>query len=573
MKKLAISLLVLGFILCGTLPCFGWGYYPYPTPTPTPAFNVTLAAKAPVDECFNGIGGTYIGGPNCTSNQKPKTNQSYVWGLTKAGDNLWFGTAANMLCLIAAYDAYEHGVDANPYYNSLWACEFESGQYTKTQMSSLPIPDIFSDYRAPKIYTYNLTTKTLTEKSLEITNAQAQLLLQTTFGLRSAVTYGNYVFLSGPMALGAGINIFAFNATTGAFLGAANLKDFQNIRRWLVLNNVLYAAVGAEGGGGRILRWAGTATAPFTFEEVGVVDGSATEIVAHEGRIFVGTWPSRVDDVPKLAGIWMSPVVPATGLTAADAANWQKVWEVSKYEPDPLNASIYGMGAMASYGGYLYWGTMHVHGKAARVFIERYNITGDDRQWEAYNNSWRSCAIFRGNNFAATPSIQLLYGNSSLPVYVYSNGRGYWTNTRNNMGGASGRYGTSGFGNKYNNYCWSMAIYKDQLFVGTMDHAYLWLDWEHLQGVYDGTPYYAYVPSWYDRDQEEFGADLWRFPSADSAATRVSRDGLGNYTNYGLRNMLADEATGLYIGTANPANLFNESGERGGWELIKVTKN
>ncbi|MBI5895946.1 MAG: hypothetical protein HZB24_08075 [Desulfobacterales bacterium] len=254
MKRFAISLFVLGFALCCALPCFGMGYPP-PTPTPTPPFNVALVAKATVDECFNGIGGAYIAGPSCSRDQKPKTNQSYVWGLTKAGDNLWFGTAANMLCLINAFDAYENGVEVNPYYNSLWTCEFDAGQYTKTQMSSLPVPDIFSDYRPPKIYTYNITTKALTEKSLEITNPQALLLLQTTFGLRSAVTFGNYVFLSGPMALGAGINMFVFNATTGAFMGAANLKDFQNIRKWLVLNNVLYAAVGAEGGGGRILRW------------------------------------------------------------------------------------------------------------------------------------------------------------------------------------------------------------------------------------------------------------------------------------------------------------------------------
>ncbi|MBI5550256.1 MAG: hypothetical protein HY911_02025 [Desulfobacterales bacterium] len=570
MKKLAISLFVLGFSLYCALPCFGMAY---PAPTPTPPFNTTLVAKAPVDECFNGIGGDYIAGSSCSSNQKPKTNQSYVWGLTKAGDNLWFGTAANMLCLIRAYDAYENGLEASPYWNGLWTCEFDEGQYVKTQMPSVTVPSIFSDYRPPKIYTYNITTKVLTDKTLEITNPQAQLLLQATFGLRSAVTFGNYVFLSGPMALGAGINLFAFNATTGAFLGAATLKDFQNIRRWLVLNNVLYAAVGAEGGGGKILRWTGTAAAPFTFAEVGVVDGAASEIVAHDGRIFVGTWPSRINGVANMAGLWMSPVVPATGLTAADAASWQKVWQADRYEPDALNASLYGMGAMASYGGYLYFGTMHVQGKAARVFAKQYNITGNDALWETYNNSWRSAAIFRGSNLTATtPTFELLYGNATLPVYVYSNGRGYWTSARNRMGGVSGRYGTSGFGNKYNNYCWSMAIYNSQLFVGTMDHGYLWLDWEHLQGVYDGEPFYSYIPYWYDRDPEEWGADLWRFTSTSSAASRVSRDGLGNYTNMGFRNMIADEATGLYVGTANPANLYREDGDRGGWELLRVTK-
>ena len=67
-----------------------------------------------------------------------------------------------------------------------------------------------------------------------------------------------------------------------------------------------------------------------------------------------------------------------------------------------------------------------------------------------------------------------------------------------------------------------------------------------------------------------YGADLYRFPSPNEGALPVSRSGLGNYGNFGIRTMLADESM-LYIGTANPNNLMyeeNNTAQTGGWELL-----
>src|SRR5271155_4242781 len=61
-----------------------------------------LVAKAQPDECFVGIGNTanqYPAGPTCTTGS-PKVNQAYVWGLTEANSELWFGTAANVECFV-----------------------------------------------------------------------------------------------------------------------------------------------------------------------------------------------------------------------------------------------------------------------------------------------------------------------------------------------------------------------------------------------------------------------------------------------------------------------------------------
>jgi hypothetical protein len=67
------------------------------------------------------------------------------------------------------------------------------------------------------------------------------------------------------------------------------------------------------------------------------------------------------------------------------------------------------------------------------------------------------------------------------------------------------------------------------------------------------------------------GADLLRFEDIDEPAIAESEDGLGNYSNYGIRTMLPADA--LYLGTANPMNLMTDLEDdkpEGGWELIKL---
>lgn len=543
-----------------------------------PPFGSEMVARAEVDECYNGIGEPYEPGPDCGWGETPKANQAYLWGLTRADDTLWFGTAANMLCLVRAFSSYSADGDGllsnvSAYENDLWLCEYDEGLYPETEMMA-PVPDVFSDYRPPQIYTYDIQTRQLTNMTGQLATIQDQIRLESTFGLRSAVAFDNMVFLSGPVALGEGINMFVFDATTKEFISSSTFMDYQNIRKWLVLDGVLYAAVAGEDGRGRVLRWTGSKSNPLSFMEVGILDGGGVEIVEHNGRIFVGTWPSKGTN-PANAGIWMSPVVPEGGLDEDDYHSWQKVWETGEYEPDPLNAGIYGIGAMASFDGHLYWGTMHVHGKAALVFIDQYDMNLS-QYIPTYFNSWRAAALFRGSDFGGDRNVELLYGNASMPVYVPDGFfGGYWTRRMNNMGGISGKYGSSGFGNVYNNYIWTMAVYADQLFIGTMDHSYLWLDWNHLQKTFIGGDWITIpipdIPWFYTPSQDEYGADLWRIPSSHEAAIRVSRNGLGNYTNYGFRSVAVDDS-GLYIGTANPASINTDYNGNidGGWELIRV---
>jgi hypothetical protein len=62
------------------------------------------------------------------------------------------------------------------------------------------------------------------------------------------------------------------------------------------------------------------------------------------------------------------------------------------------------------------------------------------------------------------------------------------------------------------------------------------------------------------------GGDLFRITNHAGKATAERLEGVGNFTNYGVRTMVVDGDT-LYLGMANPMNLHPQ----GGWELIEMT--
>ena len=535
------------------------------------ALTNDLLAKAKPDACFYGIGDPRnIYAPYdpyllpCEEGSQAKVNQAYVWGLAKSGDELWFGTAANVLCLV------EGGFlqVTNPQETDCWVCEFGETQY----------PAGIGDWRPPRIFVYDTQKGELTEKTDLTPPDPDSPLLNSTLGIRSAGTLDDVVILGGPSLQG-GINLFAFNTGSGEFLSSTNLPDYDNIRKWLAVDGVLYTAVGNTGGEGSILRWKGSWEDPFQFEVVGELDSAGAELALHENRIFVSTWPSIAQSaqIPVPAGIWMSPVIPSGGLTADDKGNWVKVWKTTDYEPDPVTAATYGGGAMASFDGHLYWGTMHVPLVAALAHIRIYG-DGEPPDPESammtFLGTHRAISIFRGKNFGDSPEIELVYGDPFLPRYNPPGvdpeiEPGQWEIVPNKMG-TSPLYGLSGFGNFFNNYTWTMGVYKDQLFVGTMD-------WSFLFGTMVGPfleSYLAAIPKEILKLANYFyGADLFRFASSDSRAVPESLSGVGNYTNYGIRTMIPGE-NALYLGMANPMNLLTDTGDdlpEGGWELRALT--
>lgn len=528
-----------------------------------------VRAKAAPDECYAGLGlngPAPVKRPPCALGSIPKVNQGYVWSMVTTGDDVWFGTAPNPLCLA------ESGASilvSNPLQTDSWACEFGSSPYSTSY--GMPLPPEFGDYRPPSIYVYHRATQTLTDLTPIVRGVPGT---SATTGLRAAAIVGDMVFFAGPaLSAAGGLNIFAFQISTKKFLGTRTLLQYRNIRRFVEHDGVLYAAVSKNAGGGAILKWTGTPSVAcllcFRFEVVGNLDAGAADLAAHNGRLYATTWP---DDPTKdiLAGLWMSPAVPSGGLATTDAANWKEVWRADQYEPDSVVARSYGGGALASFGGYLFWGTLHEPWVGTAVWGSVYGMpTTSQQQAAAITGTLRSTVLFRGRDFETDqPAIDLVFGNSKLPVYVPPQGTtpGVWTLTTNRMsaGHTEPLFGPSGYGYLFNTYTWAMTVWNGRLWIGTMDWSYMAAKGAAVFGL-------TIPPRLIDPNA--YGGDLISFADASMPPSIVSTTGVGNYSNYGIRNFAAGDT--LFIGMANGMNLLTDTADaipEGGWELIEASQ-
>lgn len=559
---------------------------------------VQLLAKAPVDQCFDGLGRPYPGGAPCQEG-RPRINEAYLWSMAQTGQTLWLGTAANPLCGATNYYNTYSGYAAFPVLGGSSESRFHACEAMESTYPALY--PAHGDWRPPGIYRYDVSSGALEQKT-----PLDDPLLHQTLGLRAAGAAKGVVLLFGPgmpqTPSERALNVFAFDADTGRYLGSDTIPGYESARQTLAVGDDLYLAATISFGGGAVLRWQGSRDDPFRFEAVAHLPTEAGNLALHENRIFVNTWPvlRSVEEVAPVTGkmaIYMSPVLGSAGLTEKDQNAWVKVWDPSDYDPDEGASWSYTGGPMVSYGGYLYWGTLNppfsgVAGHLAKQGVQPLQIP------QYLLGTYRPAHLFRGKNFATgNPEVEVLYGLPAMPAFqpferlriesppVFGNialryTPGYWTIRPNKIGPP--KHGLAGFGNPLNYYIWSMAVYQNQLFVGTMDGTHtirralsvptrlLLVDNPFLRilGLYD--PFNLGTPRMPLGRLLGYGADLYRFPSPNEGALPVSRSGLGNYGNFGIRTMLADESM-LYIGTANPNNLMyeeNNTAQTGGWELL-----
>ncbi|MDT4990883.1 MAG: hypothetical protein QOH97_775 [Actinoplanes sp.] len=512
-----------------------------------PGYTSELLGKAQPDECFNGVGQLYPAGPPCAEGQA-KVNQSYVWGLTRVGTQVWFGTGPNVFCMTSGANLGQ----TTPLLNDDYVCE-----YGQSQVAKKGVPAPVGDFRPPQIWMYDSANKTLTNRSSEILNASAgdSRRLRSTLGIRSAGNANGIAFFAGP-TLETTLNIFAFDTTTNKFLGSKNILKYGNARTFLNVDGTLFLGVGIGPNGkkgGAVLHWTGSKSNPFQFEEVGKLPTQAADLAYYDGRLAATTWGtgSATND-GQLSGVWTSPTLP---LTTASAGNWTQSFNVGQYEPDPLIKNTTNLGGVASYGGYLYWGTMYVPLKSTKVHQAAYPQTTDDAKKAQTKATQRAISIWRGKDLGtANQKIELLYGESQLPAYDPTSAT--WSAKPTGWTALDGK---SGFGNGFNNYTWRMAVSDGKLFVATMD-------WSYLVHTLSSTANPTDPAGW--------GADLWMFPNTTDKATPINTTGFGNYLNYGIRNMVVD-GSDIYLGMANPMNLRTDRTDtipEGGWELIRLHK-
>lgn len=538
-----------------------------------PQYKFTLLAKAKPDECFNGVGAAYTAGPPCATGQ-PKVNQAYVWGLTQVGRTLWYGTGANVHCLVsgATLDYVK------PTANDNWTCEYGASQ---VRANDAEIPDYLGDMRAPQVWTYDTLTRKSVDMSAQIRKASPAdaTRLAHTIGLRAAGNYNGVVLLGGP-ALEENLNMFAFDAATKKYLGSYTFTEYGNIRTFLNADGGLYLGVGIGrngSAGGAVWRWTGDQADPFAFETVATLPVQAADLTVYNGRLAATSWPAeKPTSQQMLAGLWISPELPLDG---SDASGWTQVWNARQYEPDRVVSATYGGGGIAAFDGYVYWGTMHVPMKSSTVHANAYPPADDEAAKQQAVKTQRAISIWRGKDLGQpTQKIELVYGEQTLPAWDTATSS--WKDVSTNY---TPLYGKSGFGYLFNNYTWRMTVVDNKLFVGTMDWSYLVRDLIADAGTSADVNAAARRAladpgNWHTPliDPAKFGGDLYMFPDSSSPAEAVSTRGVGNYLNYGIRNMIPNGRGGLYLGSANPMNLRTNPYDvkpEGGWELIEMTKN
>ena len=547
-------------------------------PPEAPVYARERLAKAKPDECFAGIGVDYppLNLDGTCSLGQPKVNQSYIWGMARAGvgdagfsgDEVWFGTIANPLC-----DGAAGVLEPEAVLHTSWACEY--GQSMLARREVAPLPPSAGDWRQPKIYSYKLSTRQLTDRTPPRDSA-----LKTVTGFRSAGALGNVVFVAGPDML-ARVVFAAYDASTGAFKGSCRASALRNIRSWIVVNGVLYAGAGRQSADGVVLRWRGTTADPYAgatspseycgFEIVGVLPDMPSYFADYDGKRLAATvWAdshreSGAPTNPFTSGLYVGPLYGSDGAyTSADApARWQRLWGMLDYEQDPVVAAAGGGGALAFWRGWLWFGTMH---NTAGTITSHTRCTlpacfgqpqNADEQRTLLFNATRAASIWRARVAdTGSPQVELLYGETELPALVPGTRTFAMQPT-----GWTPRHGSSGMNNPFLTYAWSASAGTDDLMFGFYDYRYVF---DVNFGLIPDQPPPAPAPD----PLRGYGADLWRFTDPEAAAVPEATAGLTNFSNYGVRNMLRlDGGRDVLLGIANSLNLEPQ----GGWELIRLT--
>ena len=558
-------------------------------------FTTKLISSAPTDECFFSVGNpdnyyspTGVDCDECTEKGgKLKANQSYIWSMTKAKGNLFYGTVSNYLCQAMMY--YER---YDSIHNDCRACEWEASKIGMSYTNN----DFYGDYRPPLMFAYKPDSKVV----VDITPFQDENLSKT-LGIRAAGSCKNLVLMAGP---GMGdepgklksVFIYVFRADNFEYLGSYLLDDFlkeefsltpDNVRRCVTINDVLYIGLSAKNDEGKeigiILRWDANPEDPFTFRLVGKSPYPFADLCEHNNRIYAQSWPSLDKEIEKqenptiqwVSSVIMSPIISPVGLTENDAENWKKVWDYSEYDPDELTSMGYIGGAMVSFNGYLYFGNFHFPMANLHLFKLQRDSASTIKLLNAALATHRANAVFRCADFSIDkPEVDLVCGMEKLPAW--NNEKEKWEIVPNKLG-KKPLSGQMGMWNPFNHYTWSMEVHNDMLFIGSksffrtvpsmasgMGNRVTKILQKQIDKAGFPKESYTKVDSIYC-PAEWLGGDLFALTKTSNELIPVTTTGFDNPFNYGMRNLISIGDC-LYAGTANPYNLA----ENGGYELYQV---
>lgn len=541
---------------------------------------VDTVFQAPVDEAYYGLtspDNRYV--PEGLSESaleeikqnggQGKRNGSYVWGMGTYKDKLFWSTNNNYLCMQGYGNFVQPGKGDNaPYENSCWVCEYGQSAYAKEAYEEGDENSKYADIRPPRIYSYDTKTGIVTDITPSIADYP---LLKNCQGLRSCGVHNGVVFFGGPGLYASDWDskvsaaFVAYDADNDRILSTSSMANVDgckvvNVRRWRVINNVLYVTVGLTHPTtgkkiGALLRWYGDKNDPWKFHIVGLVDKEAAELAYFNNRIYIGTWGT-------VSAVNVSPELPEGGFTPVgiDSDMWPEIWTTESAEPTKtLGRSLTSVAGFHEWRDHLYWG----------VFCPNYYILSSALATYGDLTSPDALAFILGNY--RTPSFwrldkdntcEMLYGDTSNPKPVY-NWKGNIEKWELEPNGLTAKWGRGGFGNLCTIYVWAMQQYNDNLYIGTMDLSNLAVaaaskllgdeSFETLSKLLTGL------------DTSDEGFELLRMTDEEEAPKFITQNGFNNAEQYGVRNLEVLNNK-LMLGSASMSSLK----DNGGWHVLSL---
>ena len=543
--------------------------------------TVDTIYQAPVDEAYYGLAdpnNKYV--PAGLSKEEleemeqnggiGKRNGSYVWGMGTYKDKLFWSTNNNYLCMQGYGNFVQPGVgDNTPYENKCWACEYGQSAYAKEAYKEGDDNSKYADIRPPRMYSYDTKSGIVTD----ITPSMEEFpILKNCQGLRSCGVHNGVVFFGGPGLYASDWDskvsaaFVAYDADNDRILSANSMDDVDgckvvNVRRWRVINGVLYVTVGITHPTtgkkiGALLRWYGDKNDPWNFHIVGLLDNEAAELAYFNNRIYIGTWGT-------VSAVHVSPELPEGGFTpvSIDSEMWPTVWTSEAGEPTiTLGRSLTSVAGFHEWRNHLYWG----------VFCPNYYILSRAQSTYGSLTSPDALAFILGNY--RTPSFwrldkdnnyELLYGDTENPKPVYDK-TGKITKWELEPNGLTAKWGRGGFGNLWTIYIWALQEYNNNLYIGTMDLSNLA---DAAGSNLIGDKEFATVANLLTglKGSDE-GFELLRMTDEDEAPKYITENGFNNPEQFGVRNLEVIDNK-LMLGSASMSSLK----PNGGWHVNSIT--
>ena len=541
---------------------------------------VDTVFQAPVDEAYYGLASPnnkYV--PEGLSESaleeikqkggQGKRNGSYVWGMGTYKDKLFWSTNSNYLCMQGYGNFVQPGKGDNaPYENSCWVCEYGQSAYAKEAYEEGDENSKYADIRPPRMYSYDTKTGIVTDITPSIADYP---LLKNCQGLRSCGVHNGVVFFGGPGLYASDWDskvsaaFVAYDADNDRILSTSSMDNVDgckvvNVRRWRVINNVLYVTVGLTHPTtgkkiGALLRWYGDKNDPWNFHIVGLVDKEAAELAYFNNRIYIGTWGT-------VSAVNVSPELPEGGFTPVgiNSDMWPEIWTTESAEPTKtLGRSLTSVAGFHEWRDHLYWG----------VFCPNYYILSSALATYGDLTSPDALAFILGNY--RTPSFwrldkdntcEMLYGDTSNPKPVY-NWKGNIEKWELEPNGLTAKWGRGGFGNLCTIYVWALQQYNDNLYIGTMDLSNLAVaaaskllgdeSFDTLSKLLTGL------------DTSDEGFELLRMTDEEEAPKFITQNGFNNAEQYGVRNLEVLNNK-LMLGSASMSSLK----DNGGWHVLSL---